>query len=269
MPPKKMHAVIVGSGRAGMARKRVLDEDERFEVRIYRWRDMDISDLKDLHADIFFICTANDTHYLICKCLLSMGRDVVVEFPPCASREEWQELTAQAQKTGAHLHCALIGLYTKAHTMRRAWVKGYGATQIRVVFQGGYYRWITEESQKGHALLLAFSRLVCLWDICGSLHIEDLVIEQNTQGYQLKLRALGADGALVYLEEKRSVGMKRSVHWHLESHAGIEWAEPLPKRENLFARDIEYALSRKPPEVSLDAIFRCIDDAQARYVRKE
>ena len=223
---EKIHAVVIGLGRAGKARQRILESDPRFKVRAHRWRDLSIEGLEKLAGTIFFVCTANDTHYIIAKKLLSMGKDVVVEFPPCATRDEWRELRDLAHNNDAHIHCALIGLYTAAHTQRKVWLEQHGASRIEIDFQGGYYRWLMDEAKKGHHLLLAFSRLVSLWSLCGALSIERLTVEQQEDGYHLQMQGTGEGGEEIYLSERRKIGLKRSTTWKLVSPQGVQPLHP-------------------------------------------
>ena len=95
--------VVVGKGRAGRARVRVIEEHPYFSL-LEHISGRSFVATERIEGDLFFICTENTHHFSIAKKLLTNGKDVVLEFPPCTTQREWQILYALSQEKETKQH---------------------------------------------------------------------------------------------------------------------------------------------------------------------
>ena len=254
--PRK--CVVIGHGRAGNSRVRTIQDNEGFEL-LAHIPSRSFSTAEIPSSVLVFVCSDNASHYSITNTLLLHGCDVIVEFPPCSSQQEWRNLTMLAKQQSCRLHCALIGLYTSAHLQRKKTVQTNSVHTIDVHFTGGLYRWVLEEARGKNFPQLAFGRLAALWDLCGPLEVLSLQYTQEEFQYRFLLQMHGANGQHIQLTEHRMVNGPRATTWILRDQNGTVVPTVPSQKEDLFAMDLEYMHNKNSPPIDIDALYALID----------
>ncbi|MEC7987074.1 MAG: Gfo/Idh/MocA family oxidoreductase [Myxococcota bacterium] len=235
-----LQCTVIGNGRAGKARCRAINKMPNLSLSQHiPYRDLASKNaMENWPADLITICTANRSHFPLSKAALMAKKHVVVEFPPCDNAKQWKELVKLSVQNERVLHCGWIGLLSQAHQARKSFLRSHPVKSVRIHFQGGYYRWLIEEAQRGHHSLLAIARIVSLWDIFGALQYETSQVVHTDDGYDLTLTCTSASGVTIQLHEQRGA-FKRRTDWDIQMQNGQRWHPPQTEREPLFEKDFQ------------------------------
>lgn len=251
--------VIIGTGRAGKARKKAVQAISKtalrrsFSIRNDSTEAIE-GELQSSLTDLVIVCTENSLHFSFIQKSLLAQKDVLVEFPLVNSSQEAQELFDLAERNNSVLLCECIALLTPAHQRRREMLKQEQWCEIRIEFQANSYRWIEEEQKKGHVGQLAIGRLQAVWDLLGELVLKQVLFLQLELGYQVTIFLEDQMGRKILLEEKRERELSRKSAWFLDG-------EMFPK---------ELLLPDRPLfESDLERCMQHIQGAEEYYLSKE
>jgi len=243
--------VVVGLGRAGMARIRDLQALPGCHLvgTVSRRPGTGCLTLDEAlehpRVDVAVIATDNASHGALAQAFLRAGKHVLVDFPLATDVGSARQLFELASSRQLCLHTELLGLLTPDHAVLRAACHDLPPRQLDLVFTGGYDGWLAEEAVAGHWGNLAVARLHTLWDLAGPLLLQHVELQADATGYLLRVRLLGHAGCTVQLREERRQGMGR-----LKTLTGVlAGGTPLPQvadsaQSGLFLRDLQACIER-------------------------
>ena len=227
---------IYGSGRAGQARMQSLSLELGATGTLYSARTNELNTLlSKKRFDGVVICTENQRHATDIQCALSHGCHVIVEFPLAMSADTARELYAMAEERQLMLHCEHIGLLKPS--IQWLLKTRPALRSIRVDFQGGLYRWLTESYQRKTIAPLIVGRLQVLWALCGPLSVKQLSYVDEGDGFLLDIQFESSTVESVELSEKRHPDLKRQSNWQFYSDLGNPLKFPSFKPTQLFYED--------------------------------
>lgn len=242
---------VVGLGRAGQARLRVIDARPQLELagtvgrRPGRGTTTFDALCADPTVDGLVICSENAHHGPAARRALDAGKHVIVEFPLAADAAEARDLFARARRADRVLHTELIGLLTARHRAARALCRAEAVAELRITFTGGSYRWVADEIAAGRIGQLAIGRLHALHDLLGPLTVREVRCERGDGAYRLEAHLTGRGGARIVLEEHRAPGLSRGSRMTGVLADGRAFAPPsIAEPGDLFGQDFDRALGR-------------------------
>ncbi len=241
---------VLGAGRAGRIRARDIAAEPGLTLVHHvpgrAPKDELRAAIRDPEVDAVVVCVENARHGDLCAAAIHAGKHALVEFPLCHTAAGAHALLGSALAAGKVVHLELIGLLTSEHQGLKAQVARQGIKALRVQFGGGLYRWVADEHAAGRVGQLAVGRLHALWDLCGPLHLDQvLYTSKGDEGYRLEVLMTGGQGEDLELIEERGPGLPRGASWVGLTRAG----EPLQRlREGggvpLFLQDLRAASAR-------------------------
>lgn len=242
---------IVGLGRAGSARLRNIEARPHLALAgtVGRRPGRGTTTLDALCADPtvdgVVICSENAHHAAAARQVLDAGKHAIVEFPLAGSAAEARDLFARARRADRVLHTEFIGLLTARHRAARIACRDAPVADLRMDFAAGSYRWVADEIAAGRLGQLAIGRLHAFHDLLGPLTLEDVRCTRAADAYHLTVHLLGAGGARIVLDERRSPGQKRGGRMSGTWADGRPFAPAaLPEPGDLFGQDFDRALAR-------------------------
>ncbi|MBP48163.1 MAG: hypothetical protein CMH53_09530 [Myxococcales bacterium] len=242
---------VLGSGRAGTIRARDIQASPEHRLVSHVGGRQGEGALqravRDPDVDAVAVCLANAEHAKWSRFAVEAGKDVLVEFPLCASERQARELFSLASARGRLEHDEIIGLLTASHSVRQAQMASGQASRIEVSFQGGLYRWVAQEAMEGRVGQLAMGRLQALDQLCGRLRVEQVSCRSEQGGYVLTASLQSADGVSIELKESRWPGLKRASQWRIVDDRGEELgsAPTTVAAGGLFERDLQVFRRRR------------------------
>ena len=247
--PLNRRFLVVGSGRAGSARAKALENMVGFDAVMLPSRSPKFFQdferfLCDSTIEGVLICTANREHYGLAYRALNAGKHTLVEFPLARSEKEGMRLFRAADENGVVLHVEVIGLMTGEHVWLSRFEKSL-VHSVDVDMRGGFYRWVADDAQEGFVGTLAIGRLQALHHIWGSLSLVNQRFETLDQGYRLTCELMSTNQVQIRLTDHREPGLTRRRDMILRDANGDEVPiGRIPMEGQLFARDFTHFLGK-------------------------
>ena len=153
-------------------------------VRVYtQWQDL----IRDPNIDAIAICSENALHASQVEQALLHHKHVWVHFPLCTHTQQVSALFALAQQ---QQKCLYVEVFSLLGERFQQWQDIHQQDKIctwHSHFQGGLYRWVQEELQAQHTVLLSFARLAQAWKLFGPLRCTYAALESSDDDYQLAI----------------------------------------------------------------------------------
>lgn len=247
--PLNRRFLVVGSGRAGSARAKALENMVGFEAVVLPSRSPQFFQdferfLGDSTIEGVLICTANREHYGLAYRALNAGKHTLVEFPLARTEREGVRLFRAADENDVVLHVEFIGLMTGEHLWLSRFEKSI-VHSVDVDMRGGFYRWVADDAEEGFIGTLAIGRLQALHHIWGPLTLLKQRFETLEQGYRLTCEFISTNQVRIQLTDHRQPGLGRRRDITLRDANGDEVSVGRIQIEGqLFARDFSHFLGK-------------------------
>ena len=250
-PVSPLRWAVIGMGRAGQARARLIDGHPQCELiaRVSRRPGLGNASVEEVwqadNIDAVVIATENARHGALALEGLRAGKHVLVEYPLANTAKEVKELSDLALQRGLVLHLEMIGLLTTSHRATQQWLATQSMSEIQLHFHGGFYRWVEDEAQAGRWGQLAIARLHALDEWAGPLELQRVHIESKEDGYALSVVLTGARGERIQFNDSRQTGQGRSRQILFSSADGAPCTPPeVPGLPNLFEQDLQVCIDQ-------------------------
>ena len=144
---------LVGLGRAGMARRRVLEAHTgcRLVCESSR-RDPDsisFGELLDREIDAVALCRESQAHAADALVALQAGKHVLLEYPLALTRREAETLILESRRVERLIHVGHLAMLSPFHTEVLTTLKGATLSTFSYRFQAGYGRAVRPLSEAG------------------------------------------------------------------------------------------------------------------------
>jgi hypothetical protein len=247
IPP--LSIAVVGSGRAGRARIRALEDHPRARLaRVVSPRASGAesleSALSDAEIDALILCTPNLLHAREARAGLDAGKHVLVEFPLAASAGEARALFEQARERQRVLHVEHVELLSASQRVQRGRIAALGRPEGgELAFDAGLEGWIGDSDLAGSEALRALARLHRLVDLFGEAEVGAVQLERG-EGYRLCVELSFREGGSTRLIEERRPGRSRAVFWNVRCRNGLLDDPGAGPPGPVFREDLDVFVSR-------------------------
>lgn len=261
---------MIGLGRAGQARLRALESDERARLVSAISREPAVgqpsvaSVLADTSVDAVIVCTPNLLHAPAARAALGADKHVAVEYPLAQSTEEARALFDLARERERVLHVEHIELLSPAQARLRELARPLGRPRGGSLHTtGSSAGWIGDPLLAGSPALRAVARLHRLVDLFGPGEVRAARLEpRGDPAYRLEVELGFGSGGEVLLIEERGPDLPRSTSWQIRCDRGMLQSPASAPASGLFAQDLACFLERirsgAAPYVSEDRILHVL-----------
>jgi len=252
MARAKLALAVVGHGRAGRARVRVLEDHPRAKLGALVRREPKLGErtleqvLEDPAIDGLILCTPNRLHASAARVALERGKHVLVEFPLAETRVEGAALFEQARRRARVLQVEHIELLSLSQQYQRERVGRLGRPiGGGLVFSGRSRGWIADAELAGSPALRAVARLHRLLDLFGEASARTAQLTPaGAAGYRLEVELSFRAGGVAWLYEERGADLEREMRWAVRCEQGELIDPPDLPREGLFREDLDHFIER-------------------------
>jgi len=266
---------VVGTGRAGMARIRLLEDHPRARLAAIVSRNPAFVHpsaerkslervLEDPTIAAVILCTPNRLHAAAARSVLQADKHLLVEFPLAESGREARAILDLARMRGKQAHVEHIELISPSQQRLREKVAGLGRPcGGSLCFQSDSTGWIGDATRAGSPALRAVARIHRLIDLFGQAQAHDVCLERSAQGYRLEVEFFFVEGGTTRLVEERRPGLARIRNWKVQCEHGELDNPPSESAPGLFRDDFDSFLARiehgSESYVSEDRIVHVLD----------